>query len=292
MSSIWNSKYMLLLRREFWEHKALWVAPLVVAALLLILPLFGDTRFGPSGNAGSGQERALLAQMFGRANMVGLVLVLGGIACLAIFAYLLECLYSERRDRSILFWKSLPVSDTATVLAKLLLAAVIVPLLVLLLAALLQALLTGVVYLRFENARSAIGFASVVGGLQTLPELATMWLYGLIWYAPLMTWLLLSSVLARRIPLMYALTPPLGLVLLEWRVLDSRHVLGFLGERMAPWVRDDWAWSYNPERGLLPGLVSPDWSVVFLTPSLWLGLAAAAVMVYMVIRLRRYRDDT
>ena len=32
--------------------------------------------------------------------------------------YCLDALHGERRDRSILFWKSLPVSDLTTVLAK------------------------------------------------------------------------------------------------------------------------------------------------------------------------------
>jgi ABC-2 type transport system permease protein len=292
MSSLWNSKYLLLVRRELWEHKSLWMAPLIVAGLLIVLPMFGNSRIGTSGNFSSGAERDVVAALFGQATMFSVALTLGGIACLALFAYLLDCLYAERKDRSILFWKSLPVSDTATVLAKLVLAAALVPLLVLLLSVLVQLLVMGALYLRFENARAVIGAASVTGSLQLVPKVATVWLYGVLWYAPFMTWLMLSSVLARRIPLMYAMTPPLVLVLLEWQLFDTGRVLRFLGERLAPWIRSDWAWDYNPERGLLPGMGSPDWHVVFLNSSLWLGLAAAAVMVYMVIRLRRHRDDT
>jgi ABC-2 type transport system permease protein len=235
----------------------------------------------------------IASHMFGQATMIGVAMTLGGVTCLAIFAYLLESLYAERKDRSILFWKSLPVSDAQTVLAKLAVALLVTPLLALLLSALIQPLITGALFVRYEHAREVIGGGTLLGGLRTLPKIAMVWLYGVLWYSPFVAWLMLASVLAKRVPLMYALMPPVTLMLLEWMFLDTNHLARFLGERLAPWTRSDWAWNgSDPQRGLLPGLGSPDWPVLFTNGSLWLGVAAAAAMVYLVIRLRRYRDDT
>src|SRR5206468_10746510 len=55
-------------------------------------------------------------------------LIMGTALIVGIF-YCLDALYGERRDRSILFWKSLPVSDVMAVLSKLAIPIVILPLL-------------------------------------------------------------------------------------------------------------------------------------------------------------------
>src|SRR5688500_3753928 len=43
------------------------------------------------------------------------------------FFYGLDALHGERRDRSILFWKSLPVSDRTPVLSKVLVMMAVLP---------------------------------------------------------------------------------------------------------------------------------------------------------------------
>jgi hypothetical protein len=92
---------------------------------------------------------------------------------------------------------------------------------------------------------------------------------------------------------MYAAMPPAVLMVLEPMVLGSANVARFVGERLAPWSGPDFLWDLrvSPE-GQIIGLGSPDWSMILRDLDLWLGLAAAAAMVYIVIRLRRYRDDT
>ena len=91
---------------------------------------------------------------------------------------------------------------------------------------------------------------------------------------------------------MYAAVPPAALMLAEVMLLNSSRVAAFLGGRLAPWTREDWAWRFDRDGGMLIGVGSPDWAQLFTNASLWLGLAATAAMVYIVIRLRRYRDDT
>jgi ABC-2 type transport system permease protein len=137
--SLWNSKYAVLVRRELWEHRILWLAPAAVALLIVVLPMFGgNLNIGPSGRPDATtpgvppQMQPFLSTML----LTGLAGVLGVVACIVSLVYLLDCLFAERKDRSILFWKSLPVSDAETVLAKLGLALVVVPLLTLAMAVL------------------------------------------------------------------------------------------------------------------------------------------------------------
>ncbi len=112
-----------LIRREFWEHRALWMAPLSVAALLLIGAIIGKVSFDSSLAALPEQRRALFGVFMAYAAIPQFI-TLGIIT----WMYAGDCLYTERKDRSILFWKSMPVSDTLTVLSKLLVVMVIVPL--------------------------------------------------------------------------------------------------------------------------------------------------------------------
>src|ERR1700716_3718864 len=122
------------------------------------------------------------------------------VMVIVVSFYLLDCLFSERKDRSILFWKSLPVSDAATVISKLLVAVVVVPLGVYLIA-----MVTDILFQAIWAARVASG---------SLPDIAVGWdtvawlkvqglmLYGLVvsmlWYAPLAASLLLVSAWARK----------------------------------------------------------------------------------------------
>lgn len=292
--NLWNGKFALLLRRELWEHRAVWIAPLLVAGTVIIMSMFGPSRFemgdGPAVR-GDLQAPTQVALLFGRGTMIVLSTVLGGITCIAIFSYLLDCLYAERKDRSILFWKSLPVSDAQTVLAKVALALVIAPLLALLVAAAAFPVLLLVLKLRYNGLDGVIGWDAFVGAYSMLPRILLTWLSGILWYSPFAGYLLLASVLAKRVPLMYAVMPPAVLMLVEGMVLNSFHVARFLGSRLAPWTGDGWSLNVTPQQ-LMSGTARPDWSGPLLDANLWLGVAAAAGMVYIVIRLRRYRDDT
>jgi ABC-2 type transport system permease protein len=294
-----DSKYAILVRREFWEHRALWLAPIAVAVAVMIMAMFagqGSMLHGPGSGMPTPEdtrELQLAAQFFGRGVMTVMMLALGCVSGITIFAYLLDCLYAERKDRSILFWKSLPVSDAQTVLSKLVVAMLLVPLITALVAIIAQPLMLAVLGLRFEVLRPALGFESVLGGYKALPQLFLVWVYAVLWYAPFMAYLMLASVLAKRVPLMYAVLPPGVLMVLEPIVLGSMNVLRFVGERVAPWSgpNDHWDMQITP-RGQILGLGSPDWAAILQDMDLWVGLAAAAAMVYIVIRLRRYRDDT
>ena len=137
-------------------------------------------------------------------------------------------------------------------------------------------------------------------------------LYGLIaallWYAPYATYLMLASAWARRWPSAWAIIPPLLLALFEYMIFGTHYVRqiaqrGF-GELMALIFRGRGDRAANAANAANAGDAAgeaianhvmsqyPEPSALFVSPQLWLGLAAAALMLVLAIRLRRYRDDS
>ena len=284
-----RQKYLTLVRRELWEHRSLWIVPVVVAGLLLCAAMFGALHVGNGINISTGGETPPgSARYVGAAALLGITTVICLFAAIGIVVYLLDCLYAERKDRSILFWKSLPVSDTETVLVKLAVALVIVPLLVVVLAVLLQPLLAGIFAVRLPATSGLFGEV-FAGTFAALVPLAGFGVFAILWYAPVATYLMLASIIAKRTPLMYAALPVVSLGAAERLVLGSDHVFRFIGNRLVP-QSGQMVLSPPTESGWR--IAGGNWSGLYPDPALWLGVVAAAAMVFVVIRLRRYRDDT
>jgi ABC-2 type transport system permease protein len=262
--------WIILMRREFWENRALWIAPLASAGFLLaamLAALLGGKHIHVDT---SGIEMGVMHGAMG-ASANGIAGLMLAVASLAIAAYLLDCLYAERRDRSILFWKSLPVSDAHTVLSKFIVAVVVVPLGVYV-AALCLHLLGTLLLLLFGRDLPLLNDGwSVTGWFALQADILGRLVLVLLWYAPLAAYLMLASVVARKAPMLTALLPPLVLALAERLVLGSSEVMRFLVARLGA------------------GLFAP---VPLASPGLWLGLVVEAGLLLLVIRLRRYRDDT
>ena len=263
--------WLILIRREFWEGRGLWIAPLAVAAFMVVmagLSVGGSshvhTSFGSANLAFTAD--ALRASVNG---IAWLMLLVGG---LSVTSYLLDCLYAERKDRSILFWKSLPVSDTQTVLSKFLVAAVIVPLGIFVLAAITHLACSLLVWLLFVRPAGIVGDGwSMQVWLDAQGDLLGRLLVTLLWWAPLNAYLILGSVWARRAPLVTVVLPPLVIAAAQNILFSRSDVWQFLLRRLAP-------------------IGSP--AETLASPELWLGLVAAVALLAVVIRLRRYRDDT
>ncbi|HEY5020460.1 MAG TPA: ABC-2 transporter permease [Steroidobacteraceae bacterium] len=287
------------IRREFWEHRSLWIAPLAVAAALLAAAAaaaFGhsllvhvDLNDGPTSAAG-GAPLPLFDFL-----QSGLSIAFYVTAAILASIYFLDCLYGERRDRSILFWKSLPVSNTQTVLVKFLVGLVILPLGTFLLAALTGVLGSAILALRNH---AAIHADLPVWNTMTWLRLQAVMLYTLIatlcWYAPYAAYLMLASAWARRSPYVWALIPPILLAILERMIFGTNYVSHIIGRSFSELM--NLAFHANAQVSL-PGrsrLISssPDPAALLASPQLWLGLAAAAMMLALAIRLRRYRDDS
>ena len=123
-----------LIRRELWEHRAIYVAPLVIALLVSLMSITGQV-------AVSGFDHAVDIGILGATNLgenersAALTVLMISLSSTFVFAmwiltifYSLDALYAERKDRSILFWRSIPLTDFETVFSKLLTALVVIPL--------------------------------------------------------------------------------------------------------------------------------------------------------------------
>ena len=296
--------FSLLVRREFWEYRALWMAPVVVAGLLVAAALVAAIMIHVELIDFGRPEGALTGQQFNLVKMMEMQQAVSAplylVAALVLNFYLLDCLYTERKDRSILFWKSMPVSDAATVLSKLVAAMVVVPFGVYVLAMVSSLALAAIMSIRLAVAHlHPVGFSwSTVAFLKAQVLMLLTLTTAVLWYAPLAGYLLLISAWARRTVFLWATLPPVVGVVLE-RLVFSTHYLsdlieyrvegpagsGGLHDAMHSAVS-----ASNAAASLQMGFAQ--FGHALMNIDLWLGLAVAAGFVFFAARLRRYRDDT
>ena len=273
------------LRRELWENKSLYLTPLAVAGLVLFSYLVGGhglpTRIRGLEALDPLQQQIRLAMPFSMAASAIIVFtyVAGAFYCL-------DALYGERRDRSILFWKSLPVSDLTTVLAKFCVPLVVLPVVVFVTVIVTQLVMMGVGTLAV--AASGLGPGRVWSRVP-LFQMTLVMLYGLVvhalWHAPLYAWLLLVSAWARRLPLLWLVLPPLALGMFERMTFGTSHIRTLVRYRVMGTLAV--AFDFKARAGVVP-VVQP---IRFLTsPDLWLGLLVAGLLLAAAARLRRYRE--
>src|SRR5581483_4709303 len=214
------NRLLTLIRREFWEHRALWIAPLAVAALVMLGAVIGHASIGSDTAAADPSMRQ---------GLFGVALLLFGVPqwitlSVILWFYSVDCLYAERKDRSILFWKSMPVSDLETVLSKFLVAGLIVPLGVFVLTSLTSLLFCAVWALRGRFDPGVVNLWDTgtwlhVQALTFVGVLATT-----LWYAPLTAYLLMLSAWARRNVSVWAIVPPLAAVIVEQIAFHTHHL--------------------------------------------------------------------
>jgi ABC-2 type transport system permease protein len=319
-----NSTYPTLIRREFWEHKSLWIAPLVWVGLIVLFFTWGVIQAGDNHHARMMLDAQTIDQMnlsdherreMERAmsmpaesrdtifagSFLAIFTLISVFMTIVVFFYLIDCLYTERKDRSVLFWKSLPISDTEVVLSKLAVAMIVVPLGVILLSAILQSLLYVIVWLRLHG--SVIGEVmpdwSFGAWLRSQVVALGVTLGGVLWYAPIAAYLLLLSAWAKNKVFLWAVLPPIALPVLEKVFLGTNHIAEFLGRRFAGYI-DELRLDTNAFEAGNSGHLPPvsevydafHLSTLFMSTELWLGVAAAAALVFVTIRIRRYRDDS
>jgi ABC-2 type transport system permease protein len=275
--SVWLRPLYWSVRRELWENRWIYIALLVAAALFLLgstvsvfhLRQFSYTDIPSSVRHGKNQYE--LAPL----------LIMGAAIIVSVF-YCLDALYGERRDRSILFWKSLPVSNFTAVISKLAIPILILPLISFAITVATQLLML------------VISSAVLAGSGVDIPwreilsvRVPAIWLYHLvtvhgIWYAPLYCWLLLISAWAPRAPFLWAFLPPFVIYGVEKIAFNTSYFLDMLkyrlmgsGTGMAE-HQQDFASTLIPHHFLS-------------TPGLWTGLAVAAIFLYATVQLRRSR---
>jgi ABC-2 type transport system permease protein len=220
-------RMLALLRREFWENKgAFRTTPLVIGGIciaLLLMAIFTtahiDNELYTFKQAIRFLARQPVASMPVHLHqiMIGISIVFTVVMVFVVFFYLLGALYDDRKDRSILFWKSMPASDVQTVASKLLSAMFVVPLIfwiVLIVTQILMIITASIMVLAVgENPWTL--FLSELNPLHAWFLVLCSYLAGAIWYLPFYGWLLLVSAFAPRIPLLFAVIPPVVVALLQ-----------------------------------------------------------------------------
>jgi ABC-2 type transport system permease protein len=217
------------------------------------------------------------------------LLLMGTTFVVAVF-YCLDALHGERRDRSILFWKSLPVSDLTTVLSKASIPVLILPLLTFSITVTTQLIMLVV------SSAALLARGESVTTLWSQLGLTHMWLVLLyhllalhgLWYAPIYAWLLLVSAWARRMPFLWAALPLAAIGIVEKLAFNTSHFGRMLEYRMMGGpepVASTGAGSVS-----MDALTHPSLGELLVSPGLWIGLAVAAVFLAAAVRLRRYRE--
>lgn len=318
----------LLMKREYWEHRGgfLW-APVWITGVILVFTVLGilvaeafhshsNIHMGFSldelrnnistkdwAEAGNALDMAQL--MFGGVTSVGVFFVL--------FFYLLGALYDDRRDRSVLFWKSLPVSDTATVASKVLSAMLLAPVLAFVVATaayivflLIITLWAGVHGL---NAFPAIFAAHPLGMLWrlvlTLPVSA-------LWALPSIGWLLFWSAYVRSKPFLWAVMIPLVVLMLNGlfgmlgapHIPDNVHLAAILGRLLfsifpGSWIKAEGtgviqahvSQSLDPNN-IVAAFDPSNVYGLFAEPNLWIGVVAGLALLAGAIYYRQRRIET
>ena len=319
----WKNVYWLV-KREFWEHRGgfFW-APVITGGIFLLLNIMGiitaevlGARHGVNFGASGGLRKVIEGMDAGDLSQVGLALDIAMYSAMGllvvvlgfvVFFYCIGALYDDRRDRSILFWKSLPISDTSTVLSKVISATVLAPIIAVvvgIIVGMLQLLIVAIT-LSFHgvNVWQLLVLAHPFKVMFNLIGYIPLYV---LWAAPAVGWLLLCSAWARSKPFLWAVALPVGTgLLVTW--------FGIMGLFNLPTT---WFWKNIVQRALfsvfpgtgnvfgmhLPQGMDGDSGLDFMnlantyqllaSANLWIGVAVGAAMLAGAIWFRRWRDDS
>ena len=323
-------KFKLLLKREFWEHKGgfFW-APMIAGGISLLLSMMAivvgmvaarraaaDGTLSIDGVNINGLDLGQITSQMGAKEMaqfaqgIDLTLFLSSawpfiVLGFVVFFYCLGALYDERKDRSVLFWKSLPLSDTQTVLSKVISALVVAPLIAVIAGIITMfgfMLVISIVALMHGGSPMTLIWGPASPLTLAAGHLAWIPVYAL-WALPTAGWLLLCSAWARTKPFLWAVMLPL----FAGVIVSTTKVMPLIG------LTTGWFWQNIVGRLLLGGVPGTDLvyrlsaeegtrrdleSVVSLMspasqlkslamPELWIGAAVGVVFIVLAIRLRK-----
>ena len=312
-----------LIKREFWENRGgfFW-APVITGGIFLVLNLIlaviGSIAARRSMDGGGfviddAPEKAhQIVGGIGDGMLLGGVILACVVLAFVVFFYALGTLYDDRRDRSVLFWKSLPVSDTHMVLSKLAWALVLAPLLAIGIGILIGVAMWLISALTITVNGLPAGGAMfthshplrVIGGvISSLPVY-------MMWSLPAVGWLMFCSAWARSKPYPWAeLVPVRACVIVSMTDilpgLDIRHDLvwytvvyrGLLSVVPGAWFPTLEGGAANPHTEIntpdeLANAIdlTRSWHA-FATADLWIGAAIGVALIVGAIHLRRWRES-
>jgi ABC-2 type transport system permease protein len=275
-------------RREFWESRAIYLAPVAGAAMFLVGFVLHSVHVPGEVRAAMALDPAKQQHALAQPYELAGDLMMGVFLLVALF-YCVESMQRERRDRSILFWKSLPVSDVITVGAKASIPLFFLPLISVGVATLLQFAMALVSSVALAASGMSVGryWSDLSLGQMCVLLAYHVFTAHVLWGAPIYGWLMLVSAWARRAALLWAFMPPLAIVIMEKLLFNSAHFASYLEWRF-------WGGSTDAAStyGTMP--MSPMVHLTPLTfistPGLWVGFAVTAVFLATAVRLRRNQE--
>lgn len=298
---------LALIQRELWEHRSLYVAPLVIALIVALMTVTGqvsvsgfdqavDFAILGGSNLGENERSAAISVLMIAVSILFII----GICVLTIF-YSLDSLYSERKDRSILFWRSIPCTDFDTVMSKLLTAVVVIPLITFAVV-----VATHLVVLAITSVWIAVKGGNAVHLIWSAAPLADNWTVTLIfllalqvWLSPFIGWFLFVSAFTKRSPILVAFLPIFILPMLERSLLGTTAFAEafFIRSGKMPLFKgiDPTDFFDEDSRTVTETIRLIDLLDVggFLaSPGLWIGVVVCALFTTAAIYVRRYRDES
>jgi ABC-2 type transport system permease protein len=268
-------------RRELWENRSIYLAPAAVGLLIVLASAVSAFQLpGRLAVLDPAQQHAIIEQPY---MFASLLLMLSAV--LVALYYCLEAFQSERRDRSILFWRSMPVSDLTTVAAKASIPVLALPLVTFGVTVVTHILMFLLGSLRLSQ--TAEPLSAHVPLMQMWPLLFHHLIVGHgLWYAPMYGWLLLVSAWARRAPLLWATLPLLVLALVEKIAFNTSYFAALLASRFVGSPATG-----RPEMNpmVMDSLVPASAGDFLTSPAFWGGLAFLSLCLAGAVWLRRQR---
>ena len=300
---------LALVKREIWEHRSIYVTPIAIAVIVSLVSLAGMVTvsafdkevhmalFSASNIAGDAERQAALAVFFLGTSWVFLF----ALVILTTF-YTLDCLYAERKDKSILFWRSLPVTDAETVVSKLLTAVVVLPLFTvtaIVITHLVNLLIT-TVWVMMKGGNAAHLIWSSVPLFDNWAAALIVTIASAVWMSPLIGWFLFVSAFTKRAPLLMAFMPLIIIPIMEWIFFRSKIFANAIFGRgeVIPLFREmDIEHFFDEERmvvneNMVSLLAHIDIGRFLLSPSVWAGIVVCGLFTTAAIYVRRYRDES
>jgi len=265
------------IRREVWEHSSILFGPASVAAAVVFFAIVRIKLF--SSMLHSGGQNIAAGLLIAASGLILITALLTGVF------YSLDALYSERRDRSILFWKSLPVSDQTTVLSKAAIPMAVLPGVAFLLCIGTQLLLLAIFSVGLLVFRYPLGdLWNQLPFFQSIVLVFYLFAVATLWYAPVYGWLLFISAVARRAALAWAVIPFVAAIGLEHFAFRTNVVGQWLQYRIGGGLQTAF---YQTTHHGISGLKDATPFIFLSNPHLWTGIAGLILFVFLAIRLRR-----
>ena len=306
------NSFKALIKREYWESKgSMFYTPAIMAVffagIMILGTLTGDTVVSNDGGSFSLLEKLPMAvehfdkideEERTRAVQIGLYaprILFGFVMFIICLFYCLGSLYDERKDKSILFWKSLPISDTATVLSKFVAVTVLIPVLYFAVIAVFQMFLLvfGTVLGWFGGSSGVTIWAS-----SNLFGVLFNSLFSLIvaslWMAPIWAWLMFASAWAKKVAFLWGTLPIFMIAIAEGWIFHSANFMEMIGERIGMGfvtLNSDMHYLVG-DADMFDGREVSHWYEVLMQSGFWIGLLVAAAFLAGAIYTRRYRDES